>query len=228
MSQNESSMTTLLLKWEQSDPPCHHTRRAVNPPPAIPRPLNCPAASISTSSRSTPVMDGRSSMSIGNDPVQRIFTRRMVTFDPPTRVHPRMSRLVYVPPARNVMSPLTTRRTVPAGTPVLVASGNPQREGWGMQFSSGPVTVGLGVGVGVGDGVGEGIGLGVGVALGVGMGVVGVGVGVAEGVGLGPGVVGVGVGSPVGPGIGSQSTTMPPLALVDTLHWCVYCDVATP
>src|SRR4051812_17865168 len=54
-----------------------------------------------------------------------------------------------------VRSPLTVVSDVPAGTPVVDASGNPV---------GGGVGVGVGVAVGVGEGVGVGLGVGVGVA----------------------------------------------------------------
>jgi len=120
----------------------------------------------------------------------------MVTLVAVTRMQPLTSRPVsVVPEPLTVMSPLTTVRLVPAGTPVLLASGKPQELGLSMQWvMTGGVVVGVGDGLGelLGDGVGDGgavvaVGLGVGELVGL---VVGDGLGeaVGEADGLGEGV----------------------------------------
>src|SRR5436305_1530907 len=59
----------------------------------------------------------------------------MVTLAAITSTQPRMSLPSITAPAwRTSMSPLTTVSFVPAGTPVLLASGNPQPTGWGAQL----------------------------------------------------------------------------------------------
>src|SRR6478735_5017863 len=57
-------------------------------------------------------------------------------------------------------SPLTTVSAEPARTPVLVASGYPHADGWGMHPRAGGDTVRLALGDTVGDPVGNADGLG--------------------------------------------------------------------
>jgi hypothetical protein len=105
-----------------------------------------------------------------------ILDRRMVMFAARIATQPRMSLAsTTIPAVLNAWSPLSTVSDVPAGTPVVDASGNPP---------GGGLVVVLGVGLALAEALGDGLADADGLALAL---ADGVAVGVAVGVGTGAG-----------------------------------------
>lgn len=108
--------------------------------------------------------------------VEMIRTLRMTTLGPVTCTQPVTTALARVCPLVSRTVPLRAASVVPAVTPVLVESGNPHRDGAGMQF----IELGGPVG-GVVVGLGAGAVVVVDALLGLGEAVVTLGLGLADG-----------------------------------------------